>query len=154
MPGITDRLAELQIKLPSPPRPVAAYVPAVRTGNLIYTAGQIPFVEGQLLCKGSVPSQVSLEQAQAAARHCFLNGLAVVQDALGGNLDRITRIVRLGVFVASDPGFTDQPKVANGASELAEKIFGESGRHARSAVGSIALPLGATVEIELIVEVL
>ena len=150
---IQKRLEELGLKLPAAPKPVAAYVPAVRTGNLIFVSGQIPFADGKLLCTGPVPSVVSIDQARAAARQCVLNGLAVLLDVMGVNLDHVARIVRLGVFVCSDAGFGDQPKVANGASELLQEIFGESGRHARAAVGSIALPLGATVEVEMIVEV-
>ena len=134
--SVRDRLAELGITLPEAPAPVAAYVPAVRTGNLIYTAGQVPFLEGRVAWTGSVPSAVSLEEAQAAGRQCALNALAVAAAELGGDLDRVERIVRLGVFVASDPGFHDQPKVANGASELMLEIFSEAGRHARAAVGS------------------
>ncbi len=150
---IAQRLDELGITLPQPPKPVAAYVPAVRTGNHIFVSGQIPFANGALIATGPVPSAVSIEDAQAAARQCALNGLAIVQDMLSGSLDQVQRIVRLGVFVQCDPGFTDQPKVANGASEILVQIFGEKGRHARAAVGSIGLPLGATVEVEMIVEV-
>ncbi len=148
-----ERLNDLDLTLPEAPKPVAAYVPSVRTGNLLYISGQVPFRDGQLLATGPVPSAVSIEQAQDAARQCVLNALAVLNDAVEGDLDRVRRIVRLGVFVASDPGFTDQPKVANGASELLQDIFGELGRHARAAVGSVALPLGATVEVEMIVEI-
>lgn len=150
---IQSRLDELGLKLPAAPKPVAAYVPAVRTGNLIFVSGQVPFADGKLLCTGPVPSVVSIDQARNAARQCVLNGLAVLKDVMQINLDDVQRIVRLGVFVCSDAGFGDQPKVANGASELLQEIFGESGRHARAAVGSIALPLGATVEVEMIVEV-
>lgn len=150
---IQNRLAELGLKLPAAPKPVAAYVPAVRSGNLIFVSGQIPFADGTLMCSGPVPSAVSIDEARAAARQCVLNGLAVLADLMQVNLDHVKRIVRLGVFVCSDAGFTEQPKVANGASELLQEIFGESGRHARAAVGSIALPLGATVEVEMIVEV-
>jgi enamine deaminase RidA (YjgF/YER057c/UK114 family) len=132
---------------------VAAYVPAVRTGNLIFVSGQVPFADGKLLCTGAVPSVVSIDQARLAARQCVLNGLAVVVDVMNVPLDQIKRIVRLGVFVCSDAGFGDQPKVANGASELLQELFGENGRHARAAVGSIALPLNATVEVEMVVEV-
>lgn len=153
MPRIQNRLQELQITLPEAPKPVAAYIPAVKTGNLIYVSGQIPFRDGQLIATGSVPSQTSLNEAQEAAKQCILNGLAILDDILEGDLDRIRRIVKLGVFIFSDPDFTDQPKVANGASELMVEIFGESGRHARAAVGSVALPLGASVEVEMIVEV-
>lgn len=153
MPTITNRLAELGLALPPAPAPVAAYVPAVRTGNLIFVSGQIPLRDGELVCSGPVPSAASVEQAQEAARQCVLNALAVVGDQLDNDLERIARIVRVGVFVASEPGFAGQPKVANGASELLESIFGEAGRHARAAVGCIALPLGATVEVEMIVEI-
>lgn len=153
MGRIASRLAELQITLPEPPKPVAAYVPAVRTGNLVIVSGQIPMRQGELVAKGPVPSRVSIEEATAAARQCVLNGLAVLAAQVEGDLDRVVRIVRLGVFVCSDPGFTDQPKVANGASELLQEIFGEAGRHARAAVGSVALPLGCTVEVEMMAEV-
>jgi enamine deaminase RidA (YjgF/YER057c/UK114 family) len=132
---------------------VAAYIPFTRVNNLLFVSGQVPMVEGKLICCGPVPSAVSIEQARAAARQCALNGLAIVAGALGGSLDHVARIVRLGVWVCSDAGFTEQPKVANGASELLGDIFGEAGRHARAAVGAIALPLGATVEVEMLVEV-
>ena len=147
------QLASLGLSLPAAPKPVAAYIPAVRSGNLLFVSGQLPFSNGQLLATGPVPSVVSIEAAQAAARQCLLNGLAVVADQLGGDLKRVRRIVRLGVFVQSDDGFGDQPKIANGASELCAQIFGEAGRHARAAVGTNALPLNATVEIEFLVEV-
>ena len=150
---IHDRLTELGITLPAAPKPVASYIPCVRTGNLIIVSGQLPMQDGKLIATGTVPAHCSLEHAQAAARQCAINALAVIADALGGDLDRVQRIVRLGVFVASEAGFTDQPKVANGASELMQQIFGERGRHARAAVGSIALPLGASVEVEMMVEV-
>jgi enamine deaminase RidA (YjgF/YER057c/UK114 family) len=115
-------------------------------------SGQLPFQDGKLIATGSVPSKTSIEAAAAAARQCVLNGLAVLADAAGG-LDRIHKIIRVGVFVCSDAGFTEQPKVANGASELLQQIFGEAGRHARAAVGNIALPLGASVEVELLAEI-
>ena len=153
MPAIHDRLQTLKIALPEAPKPVAAYIPAVKTGNLIYVSGQVPFRNGKLLATGPVPSRTSINEAQEAAKQCVLNGLAILNDILEGDLDRITRIVKLGVFIYSDPDFSDQPKVANGASELLQDIFGESGRHARAAVGSVALPLGASVEVEMIVEV-
>lgn len=153
MSTIARRLQELGIQLPAPPKPVAAYIPAVRTGNLVFVSGQIPLVDGKLIASGPIPSKVGLDQARLAARQCAINGLAVLAGELGGNLDRVKRIVRLGVFVCSDAGFTDQPKVANGASELLQEVFGEAGRHARAAVGSIALPLGASVEVEMIAEV-
>lgn len=150
--SIAARLAELSITLPAAPKPVAAYIPAVRTGNLIYVSGQLPMQSGQLMMTGPVRAD-SIEKAQAAARQCALNGLAIVADQLGGSLDGVVRIVRLGVFVCCEAGFTDQPKVGNGASEVLQQIFGEAGRHARAAVGSIALPLGASVEVEMLVEV-
>ena len=153
MGAIADRLASLGIELPEAPKPVAAYVPAVRTGNLIAISGQIPMRRGELIASGRVPSVVPVEDAQVAACQCVLNGLAVLHDALDGDLDRVERFVRLGVFVASDPTFTGQPTVANGASELLVEIFGDKGRHARAAVGSVALPLDATVEVEMLVEV-
>lgn len=150
--SIAARLAELSITLPAAPKPVAAYIPAVRTGNLIYVSGQLPMQSGQLMMTGPV-NAAAIEKAQAAARQCALNGLAIVADQLGGSLENVVRIVRLGVFVCCEAGFTDQPKVANGASEVLQQIFGEAGRHARAAVGSIALPLGASVEVEMLVEV-
>lgn len=148
-----QQLAALGLTLPPAPKPVASYIPAVRTGNLVFVSGQLPFKDGQLMATGPVPSKCSIEAAQAAARQCVLNGLAVVGDQVGGDFSRIVRIVRVGAFVQSDDGFTEQPKVANGGSELLQQLLGESGRHARAAVGTNALPLGASVEIELLVEV-
>jgi enamine deaminase RidA (YjgF/YER057c/UK114 family) len=153
MNDVQERLKSLGISLPAAPKPVAAYIPFVRAGDLVFVSGQIPMLAGKLTASGPVPSAVSVENAQAAARQCILNGLAVLNDALGGDLGRVRQIVRLGVFVCCDAGFTDQPKVANGASELLVQIFGDPGRHARAAVGSIALPLGATVEVEMIAQV-
>ena len=154
MSAIRQRLSDLGLKLPpAPPPPVAAYLPAVRSGSLLFIAGQIPFADGELLATGPVPSATSLEEAQAAAAQCALNGLAAAGAILEGDLDRIRRIVRLGVFVASDPGFHDQPKVADGASELLHAIFSEAGRHVRAAVGCLALPLNASVEVEMTIEV-
>jgi enamine deaminase RidA (YjgF/YER057c/UK114 family) len=152
MPPISDRILELGLTLPEAPKPVAAYVPSVRTGSLLLVSGQLPMEKGSLRAVGRVPEQVSLEEAQQCARVCVLNGLAVAEAALG-SLDEIRRVVRVGCFVASTPDFTDQPKVANGASELLQEIFGEAGRHARAAVGSVALPLGAPVEVEFMFEV-
>jgi len=149
-----DRLQKLGLTLPTAPSPVAAYVPAVRTGNLLYVSGQLPFRDGQLLHPGRVPDQVSVESAVLAARVAALNAIAVVAGQLDKGLSEVRRIVRLGVFVQSEPGFGDQPKVANGASELVLEVFGDAGRHARAAVGSVALPLNTCVEIELIAEVL
>lgn len=150
---IAARLRELGFELPEAPTPVAAYVPAVRTGNLVFVSGQIPFANGALQATGPVPSERSLDEAIAAARQCGLNALAVVARELGGRLDRVRRIVRVGVFVLSDAGFGDQPKVANGVSEMLVEVFGDRGRHARAAVGCPSLPLGASVEVEMVVEV-
>ncbi|TVQ30608.1 MAG: RidA family protein [Phycisphaeraceae bacterium] len=152
MPGIEDRLAELGLQIPAAPKPVAAYIPTVRSGSLVFVSGQLPFQDGQLMATGRLDGEVSLEQAQACARQCVLNGLAALKGEIG-SLDAVRRVVRVGCWVACGQGFTDQPKVANGASELLQEIFGEKGRHARAAVGSIALPLGAPVEIEFLFEV-
>lgn len=153
MSNFAAALSQLGLTLPAAPKPVASYIPAVRSGNLVYISGQLPFKDGTLLCNGPVPSVTSVEQAQAAARQCILNGLAVLGDQIGGDFSKVVRVVRVGAFVCSDNGFTEQPKVANGASELLQALFGESGRHARAAVGVNALPLGASVEVELLVEV-
>ncbi|GAA0539886.1 LysR family transcriptional regulator [Saccharopolyspora subtropica] len=147
----TDRLAELGIDLPGVVAPVAAYVPAVRTGAHVYTSGQVPIVDGKVAATGKVGAQISLEEAQQHARTCALNALAAVDGLVG--LDSIVRIVKVVGFVASAEGFTGQPAVVNGASELLGEIFGEAGQHARSAVGVAELPLGVPVEIEMIVEV-
>ncbi|MBX3316494.1 MAG: RidA family protein [Phycisphaeraceae bacterium] len=145
------RLVELGITLPAAPKPVAAYVPAVRSGALLFVAGQIPMREGRLLHQGRVGVEVSIEDGIACARQCAINGLAVIREALG-SLDSVARVVRLGVFVACDAGFHDQPRIANGASQLMLDVFGEAGRHARAAVGTNDLPLGAPVEIEFTIE--
>jgi len=150
---IRAKLASMNLSLPDAPKPVAAYVPAVRVGDLVVLSGQLPFASGKLLCTGRVPSQVSVEQAAQAARQCALNALAVLGAEVGGDWGRVVRIVRLGVFVASDNDFSEQPKVANGASELMVALFGDAGRHARAAVGTNALPLGAPVELELTAQV-
>ena len=147
--SIADRLAELGIELPQAAAPVAAYVPVVVTGNIAHVSGQLPFIDGKLVT-GRLGEDVSLEQGQAAARACGLMVLAQLEAALG-SLDRVERIVKLGAFIASADGFTDQPKVANGASELMAEVFGEAGKHARSAVGVPVLPLGAAVEVDAIV---
>lgn len=147
----TARLAELGLELPPVVPPVAAYVPAVRTGNHVYTSGQLPIVDGALSVTGKVGGGVSDEDAKAAARTCALNALAAV-DALVG-IDSVVRIVKVVGFVASAEGFTGQPGVINGASEFLGEVFGEAGAHARSAVGVAELPLGAPVEVELIVEI-
>jgi enamine deaminase RidA (YjgF/YER057c/UK114 family) len=147
-----SRLAALGLELPAVPAPVAAYVPAVRTGQYVYTAGQVPMVDGKLLITGKVGAEVSAEEAKALARTAALNALAAIASVTGG-LSAVTRVVKMTGFVASDPGFTGQPQVVNGASELMLEVFGDAGRHARSAVGTSVLPLDAPVEIELIVEV-
>lgn len=146
-----ERLAELGITLPPVAAPVAAYVPAVRNGDVVYTSGQLPMVDGVLASSGKVGAEVSAEDAKAAARIAALNALAAV-DALV-NLDNIASVVKVVGFVASAEGFTGQPGVVNGASELLGEIFGEFGAHARSAVGVAELPLGASVEVELVVAV-
>ncbi len=146
--SIDARLAELGITLPEPAAPVAAYVPVLIVGGLAHVSGQLPFVEGALVT-GRLGEDVSLEQGTAAARACGLMLLAQVKAALG-SLDRVERVVKLGAFVNSSGSFTDQPKVANGASELMVEVFGDAGRHARSAVGVPVLPLGAAVEVDAI----
>lgn len=151
MVSVTDRLAELGIVIPDVAKPVASYLPAMVTGNLVFTAGQLPFVDGALPATGKVGAEVSAADATGYARTAVLNALAAAQTAIG-SLDRITRIVKLVVFVASDPEFSGQPVVANGASDTLVEIFGDAGRHARSAVGVAVLPLDAPVELELIVE--
>ena len=147
---IAERLAELGIELPAVATPAGAYVPAVVEGHLVFTAGQIPFVDGALPATGKVGAEVEPEVAKDLARVCALTALAALADVIG-SLDRVTRIVKVTGFVASASGFTGQPGVINGASEVLGEIFGEAGRHARSAVGVAELPLGAPVEVELIV---
>ncbi|MEQ1542964.1 MAG: RidA family protein [Novosphingobium sp.] len=149
--SIETRLAELGIVLPEPAAPVAAYVPVVTAGGLAYVSGQVSFVDGTLR-KGRLGADVSLEQGIEAAQGCGLMILAQLKAALG-SLDRVERVVKLGAFVSSTPDFTDQPKVANGASELMVAVFGEAGKHARSAVGVPSLPLGVAVEVDAIVAV-
>jgi enamine deaminase RidA (YjgF/YER057c/UK114 family) len=145
------RLAELGLTLPPVPVPVAAYVPAVRTGDLVFTSGQLPTVAGALTATGLVGAGVTAEQAKEMARTCALNALAAIDGVVG--LDNVVRVVKVVGFVASAPGFTGQPGVVNGASELIGAVFGEAGRHARSAVGVAILPLDAPVEVEMVVEV-
>ncbi|MFI7664437.1 RidA family protein [Nocardia sp. NPDC049526] len=144
-------LAQLGLTLPPVVAPVAAYIPAIRTGSLVYTSGQLPFVDGQLSATGKVGAEVSLDQAKEAAKFCALNAIAAVHDLVG--LDAVVRIVKVVGFVASAPGFTDQPQVVNGASELLGAVFGDAGVHARSAVGVAELPRNTPVEVELIAEV-
>ncbi|MGZ3713964.1 MAG: RidA family protein [Ktedonobacterales bacterium] len=146
------RLRELGLTLPETPVPVAKFVPAVRTGNLIYVSGQIPTVAGELAMTGKLGREISVEQGQEAARVALLNALAAMRSVTG-SLDAVRRIVKLNGWVASAEGFTSQPQVVNGASELLEEIFGEAGKHARAAIGVAELPSGVPVELELIVEV-
>ena len=146
------RLAALGLTLPPVAAPLAAYVPAMRSGPYVYTAGQLPLADGKLLMTGRVGAQVSVEEGAALARTCALNALAAVASVTGG-LSAVTRIVKIVGFVASDPSFTGQPLVVNGASELMLEVFGDAGRHARSAVGVAVLPLDSPVELELIAEI-
>jgi enamine deaminase RidA (YjgF/YER057c/UK114 family) len=146
----SEQLARLGLTLPPVPAPVAAYVPAVRVADLIFTSGQLPTVDGQLRAAGLVGAEMDPEEAYACARVAVLNGLAAAAEVAGG-VDMIARIVKLVVFVAGAPGFTGHPQVANGASEVLGQIFGGAGEHARSAVGVASLPLGAPVEVELVV---
>lgn len=146
------RLAALGLTLPPPPAPVAAYVPAVRSGSLLCISGQIPIVGGVIQATGHVPDRVSIDEAAACARQCALNGLAIAKAELG-ELSRIRRVVRVGCFVACGQGFGDHPKVANGASTLLVEALGERGRHARAAVGCPSLPLNVPVEVDFIFEV-
>ncbi|QLY31361.1 RidA family protein [Nocardia huaxiensis] len=146
-----ENLAKLGLELPGVAAPVAAYIPAVRTGNLVYTSGQLPIVNGQLSMTGKVGAEISTEQAAEGAKLCALNALAAVHDLVG--LDNVVRIVKVVGFVASAPGFNDQPLVINGASEFLGEVFGDAGVHARSAVGVNELPKNTPVEVELIAEV-
>ncbi len=149
---IEEKITELGLAVPLSPKPLAAYVPAIRTGNLVFTAGQIPGVSGTIEFTGKVGKDLDEEKAKKAAKVCVLNCLAAIKGLIL-NLDKIIRIIKLTVFVNSADSFTGQPSVANGASELLLEIFGENGKHARSAVGVSELPLNAAVEIEMIVEV-
>ena len=146
-----EKLAELGLKLPEVAKPVAAYVPVVRTGNLVYTSGQLPLRDGTLIATGKSGDTVDAAVAVECAQQCALNALAAIKSEIG-DLANITRIVKVVAFVASTPDFTGQPQIANGASELLGQVFGEAGQHARSAVGVAVLPLDAPVEIELILE--
>lgn len=146
-----ERLADLGLSVPEVPTPVAAYIPALRSGSLVFTSGQLPMRDGQLMLTGKVGGEVSQEEAVECARQCALNALAAVRGEVG-ELSGVKRIVKVVVFVASTPDFTGQPLVANGVSELLGEVFGEAGRHTRSAVGVSVLPLDAPVEVELVVE--
>ena len=152
MTSASEQLARLGLTLPPVPTPVAAYVPAVRVGDLVFTSGQLPMVEGRLWAVGLVGAEVDPEEAYACARAAVLNGLAAVAE-VAGDVDVIARIVKMVVFVAAAPGFTGHPQVANGASDVLGEIFGGAGAHARSAVGVASLPLGAPVEVEMVVAV-
>ena len=152
MASASDRLAELGLELPPVAAPVAAYVPALRVGDLVYSSGQLPSVAGHLVATGKVGAEVSAETGVSCARTAVLNALAAVSEQAGG-VDEIERIVRVVIFVASTPDFTGQPSVGNGASEVLGDIFGDAGRHVRSAVGVAVLPLDAPVEVELVVQV-
>lgn len=150
--SVDHRLSELGIELPPPAKPVASYVPVAVAGGFAFVAGQVPVENGELLWSGKVGADVDVDTAARAAERCALQALSALRAELG-SLDRVKRIVRLGVFVASADGFTEQPKVANGASDLFVKVFGDAGRHARAAVGVNELPLGSPVEVELVAEV-
>jgi enamine deaminase RidA (YjgF/YER057c/UK114 family) len=147
--GLSQRLRELKIDLPAVPGPFGAYVPAKRVGNLVFVAGQLPMKEGKLLASGQVPGRCSIDAARAAARQCVINALAAIQ-AIEGSVDGLTGVVRVGAFVSSEGGFTEQPKVANGASEFLLELFGDAGKHVRAAVGVNTLPLDAAVEVEFV----
>ena len=149
--SVESKIAALGLSLPPVATPAGAYVPAIVSGNLVFTAGQIPLVDGQLMATGKVGEEISPEFAKEIAQRCALNALAAVKSVIG-DLDRVKRVVKVVGFVASTPDFTGQPGVLNGASEFLGAVFGESGKHARSAVGVAALPLDAPVEVELIVE--
>lgn len=152
MSAVEDRLAALDLVVPTVPAPVAVYVPAVRSGSYVFTSGQLPLRDGQLLLTGKVGGEVSTEEAYDCAKQCALNAIAAVKSQVD-DLDQVVRVVKATVFVASTPDFTGQPGVANGASELFGAAFGDAGQHARSAVGVPVLPLDAPVEVELIVEI-
>ena len=150
---VESKLEELGLRLPSAPKPVATYVPAVSSRGQVIISGQLPVRGGELMSTGKVPSQVSIDDAQSAARRCVLTGLAALKAELDGDLSRLVRVVRIGVFVQSDDDFYAQPQVANGASELLLELLGDAGRHARATVGVNTLPLNAPIEIEFTFEV-
>jgi len=149
---VDSRLAELGLVLPTPAAAVANYLPFVISGSLVFVSGQLPLVDGKVTVTGRLGAEVGLEEGQQAARQCAINLLAQARAAAGGDLDRVTRLVRLGGFVASTPDFTDQPKIVNGASDLMVAVLGDAGRHSRAAVGVASLPLNAAVEIEAVFE--
>jgi enamine deaminase RidA (YjgF/YER057c/UK114 family) len=148
---ILEKIKELGFELPEAPKPVASYIPCVRCGNLLFTSGVLPMLKGELLYKGKIDNKYSVEDGYKAAQICLLNALSIINDNAG--LDNVVKIVKLTGYVNSSEGFTDQPKVINGASDLLVEIFGEKGKHARSAVGVCELPLNASTELDLIVEI-
>ncbi|HEY0265368.1 MAG TPA: RidA family protein, partial [Rhizomicrobium sp.] len=150
---IESRLKELGVTLPAPPVPVASYVPYTISGNIVFISGQVPIADGAVKYIAKLGVDAGLEVGQAAAQLCAINVLAQLKAACGGDLDRVTRCLKLGVFVNATPDFTQQPEVANGASDLIAAVFGDAGKHARSAVGVPVLPLGAVVEVDAIVAV-
>jgi len=149
---IEKKMRGLGLELPEVPKPVASYVPAVRSGNYVYTSGQVPFVKGELMHRGKLGGDLTIEQGYECARVTALNCLAAVKSVID-DLDRVKQIVRVTGFINSAPGFTDQPKVLNGASDLLVEIFGERGKHSRLAIGTSELPLGAPLEIDMVVEI-
>ncbi len=149
---VEDKIKELGCILPETPKPLAAYIPAIKTGDYVYTSGQVPFAEGELKYAGKIGFDLSIEEGQKAAELCALNALSAIKSVIG-DLNKIEQIIKVTVFVNSADAFTDQPKVANGASEFLGKIFGEAGKHVRSAVGVNELPVDSAVEIEMIVKV-
>ena len=149
---VEDKIKELGCILPETPKPLAAYIPAIKTGDYVYTSGQVPFAEGELKYAGKIGFDLSIEEGQKAAELCALNALSAIKSVVG-DLNKIEQIIKVTVFVNSADAFTDQPKVANGASEFLGKIFGEAGKHARSAVGVNELPVNSAVEVEMIVKV-
>lgn len=150
---LSEKLASLNISLPTLSGPFGSYVPVKRVGNLVFVSGQLPMKDGKLMAAGQVPSKCSIEDAKAAAKQCVINGLAAVNSAIPGGVDAIAQAVRLGAFVSSDVGFTQQPAIANGASDFLIELLGDAGRHVRAAVGTNTLPLDAAVEIEFTFEV-
>ncbi len=151
--GVEEKLKEMGIVLPTAPKPVAAYVPAVQAGNLVFVSGQLPFVDGKIKYTGKLGKDLTIAEGYEAAKLCAINALSIVKSVIGDDWSKVQRIVRLSGFVASADGFTDQPKVINGASEFFQAVFGTAGEHARSALGVNELPLGAAVELEVIVQV-